>query len=121
MAKVNGPILARAIRAASCSEIIRARVGAVVFTDTGNILTHACNCRLYGHKTLTIHAERSALAKIVKIRARERYGSINMLVVRVRANGTLSCAKPCQECEYYLREAGIKVWYTDNNGEVQRL
>ena len=127
MPKLNGQIINKAIRVAKDSDIYRGKVGAVIFTNSGHVLTCACNCRIWGReetrgarKILTIHAERFALAKAFKIKAIERYGrnNVNMLVVRVLMTGALANAKPCAECQFYLDQAGIRVWYSDINGKI---
>ena len=60
-----------------------------------------------------MHAEMNALR-------RARPGD-KLFVLRVRTNGKLALAKPCATCQAKLRKAKVKVWYTDNDGEWQRL
>lgn len=41
---------------------------------------------------------------------------------RLRRDGQMGMAKPCTECQEYLRENGIKVvYYTNRNGQIERM
>lgn len=65
-----------------------------------------------------IHAEVNALAKLWPS---EREGT-KVFSIRLRRSGTLGMAKPCPECEAYMREAGVKaVVFTNSNGEWETL
>jgi len=125
--RIHNPVLNAALKVAKKSDVVRGKVGAVCFTNTGNILAFASNKIFYGQmskKKFTIHAEAALLAKLVRIRACSRFGlkNLNILVVRYKAEiDGLAIAKPCVNCQYLLKMSGITVYYTDENGEIKLL
>lgn len=45
-----------------------------------------------------------------------------VLVIRVRRDGTIGCAKPCKECRTrLLRARVVKLFYSDKDGDICRL
>lgn len=122
---IQQSVINRATKTAQNSNVLRAKIGAVLFANNGNIITQACNSAFYGldkKKIFTIHAERYLLAKAFKIKALNRFSKLNVLVVRYkRSTNGLCNAKPCNECEFYLKEAGLPVYYTDNNGIICKM
>lgn len=45
-----------------------------------------------------------------------------VFVIRVRANGDLALAKPCENCERLLRKKKVsKVFYSTNEGKIEKL
>ena len=75
--------------------------------------THAGLLRKYGH--VTHHAETSCLMGVQK--------ADTILVVRVRRkDGQLSCSKPCDKCQKFLRDKGIKkVYYSTWEGSIDLI
>jgi len=63
-----------------------------------------------------VHAERRVLAKM-------DVGAPMVVVVRVaKSTGKLAMAKPCPDCERYLRFKKIqKVFFSNENGKIERL
>ena len=124
---IKNPVIKKAFRSAKNSNVSRGKVGAVLFTDNGNIITHSCNTTFFGHNNkliFTIHAERYLLSKAFKIKALHRFRGRGLNVLVVRYSKSINHpvnARPCNECEFYLKEAGLRIFYTDNNGEVQEL
>ena len=116
-------ILQRAIKEAKASTIVRAKVGAVLFTSTGYIIVSAHNTILYGiKKKWTIHAEEFVLAKALRLKALKRFGKLHLLVVRYKpATDVLANAKPCEKCQELLRKAQIKVFHTDSSGNIMEM
>jgi len=46
----------------------------------------------------------------------------DLIVLRYKANGNLSMAKPCSECQRHIKEAGIRrVHYSDWSGDVVKM
>ena len=113
----------KALATAKKSDVVRAKIGAILFTDAGQIVAFANNRTFYGDKTKwTIHAEESLIAKAHKLKAKKRFGHLNVLVVRLRRSKKSSAlAKPCPRCQQLLDEAGFSVFYTDENGQVVPL
>ena len=114
-----------ALAVAKNSEMERGRVGAVLFTDAGHVITSANNVYFYGDDNKrSIHAEEYVLAKAIKIRAISRFGGkgINLLVVRYKtSNDKLAMAKPCKNCAKLLsRFPEVKVFYSDRTGNILR-
>ena len=71
-----------------------------------------------GHNSECIHAEESAINRSSKSNIK----GCTLVVLRVRRNGTLGLAKPCQDCMGRITIAGIKkVLYTDENGIMQQI
>jgi len=123
--KIHDKIIATAINAAKKSDVVRGKVGAVLFTDNGQILCVAHNKIIYGRVSkgqFTAHAEMVLLAKVTRIRAVERIGlkNLNILVIRYKAETKgLANAKPCVVCEHYLKLSGIKYYYSNKTGDIE--
>lgn len=65
-----------------------------------------------------IHAEHVALNKLW---VSERNG-VRVWSLRLMRNGTFGMAKPCINCERYLRENGVRaVVYTDVHGQLTKM
>jgi formylmethanofuran dehydrogenase subunit E len=62
---------------------------------------------------ITRHAEVAALMGLFPD---ERYG-VKIVSVRIRKDGSFAMAKPCKECEEFMRMYGVKkVVWSDSNG-----
>jgi len=120
---IKQSVINEAIKVAQGSNVLRAKIGAVLFTNNGNIITKACNSSFYGlEKKYTIHAEQYLLAKAFRLKALARFGKLNILVVRYKKSiKGLSNAKPCEKCEFYLRETGLNVYYTNDRGDICKM
>ena len=120
--RINKAVVNRACKEAKKSNVSRGRIGAVVFTNSGHIVTSAHNSIFLGHgRKFTIHAERHLLAKITKMKIAERFGTskLNILIVRYKPSTKYAAnARPCEECRFYLKEAGIKTYYSDDNANI---
>jgi cytidine deaminase len=80
---------------------------AIVF-QAGNVLAMATN--------ESRHAEVAALSKVDPIK---RIGT-TVLSVRVRKDGSLANGKPCEACEAFMREYGVKkVYWSDGSGSIE--
>jgi deoxycytidylate deaminase len=68
-----------------------------------------------GYNHDEVHAEVSALNKLWPS---ERRGT-RVVSIRMSKGGNLRLAKPCVDCEAYMRANGVKmVIYSDNNGNM---
>lgn len=77
----------------------------------GSIVTFSSNYR-------RIHAEVRALSKLWP---NKRKGT-KVWSIRITPGGKLACAKPCSNCEKYLREQGVKsVFYTTTSGSIEEM
>jgi len=101
--------------------IIKAKVVAIAFTSSGHILARATNKAIFGMgNKWSYHAEHMLVNKLHKLKARERYGKIFVMVLRwSRSKMDWAMAKPCSNCESILRKYGIEmVYYSDNDGNI---
>lgn len=116
-------VIRKAAEVSHKSNVVRGRVGAVLFTKNGHIVASACNRRYDGHKSLTIHAEAAVIAKAVKLRVAQRIDQqLFVLVVRTKKESAGICmAKPCPNCSKLLEKAGFITFYSDYDGRIQQL
>lgn len=71
-----------------------------------------------GYNTYQHHAEIHALQKLWPSERR----STKIVSVRFNKSGKLAMAKPCPECQKYLKAMGVKkVEYSDSNGRMQLM
>ena len=124
---IKKSVIDKALKIAKTSQVERGKVGAVLFTDSGHILAAAPNAVVLGYikdNRFTIHAEEFLLAKSFRLKAVARFGrkNLNIIVVRYKplVKG-LANACPCEKCNKLLDLAGIKVYYSDDEGEIQEL
>jgi len=120
---VGKNVLLRAIKSAERSNVVRGKVGAVAFLDNGTIITCAHNSSFFGSKLInTIHAEQALLNKLDKLSANNRWGNnINILVIRwCKGTQRLANSKPCNSCTARLRKYDFKVYYSNEDGEIER-
>jgi len=118
-------VLTKAISVAKKSNVIRGKVGAVIFTRSGRIVASASNTVFYGHKNKwTIHAEDFAIRKCFSISSKvlRRLYPLYLLVVRYsKEYDTLAMARPCKKCEQIIRGLGIITFYSDKDGTLKKL
>ena len=101
-----------AIKVAKYSNIKRAKVSAIAFSGSGEIIATAHNRRFCGKKDVfTQHAEEVLIQKLNKLRAFSRYKDITILVIRVNTLG-LSMAKPCDKCKKILEQYPVNIFYS---------
>ena len=114
-------IIDRAIKSAKCSDVVRGKIGAVLFNQNNHIICYAHNSTFWGsNRFRTIHAEEALLNKAHKIKAFERYGNkLSMLIIRWKPNNTISLAKPCSACSKILLEREkLNTYYSSGNGDI---
>jgi deoxycytidylate deaminase len=93
------------------------RLGSLVM-DKSRIVGRGCNklktdpnLRKRGY--YSIHSESAAIMDA-------RGNGDTLIVVRIRKNGKLTMAKPCDKCLLFAKENGIKkIVYSDWLGEIQ--
>lgn len=116
-------MLKRATKEAGKSIFERARMGAVVSNKNRilscghNEIRHYKNCPTPRKWKNSLHAEQSAILKMLnKGRHNELIGS-TLHVSRILKDGTPALAKPCELCQDLIIAVGIKrVFYTTENG-----
>lgn len=110
-----------ATKAAWYSNVHSAKVSAIAFQKNGQIITHAHNRGIYGHKRyFTEHAEENLIRKLHKLKAFDRFDDICILVIRVNTFGVM-IAKPCTRCQKKLNELDVDVFYSNRHGEIEEL
>lgn len=108
----------KAIKVAKYSNVKKAKVCAMAFSSSGQVIAIAHNRRVYGHKNkFTEHAEEVLLYKLEKLSAFKRFSNITILIIRVNAKG-ISMAKPCQQCKKLLSRYPVKVLYSGWDSQI---
>jgi deoxycytidylate deaminase len=117
-------IIKEAVKIASRSDVLRGKIGAVLYNSNGHILTKACNLTFHGsNRFKTIHAEEALLYKAHKLNVIRRYGhNLYILVVRWKPGvKEFAIGKPCINCERVLLKTPFTVYYTDDCGSIIKL
>lgn len=47
--------------------------------------------------------------------------SVKIVVLRLNSHGQLQNSKPCKNCMTVLEPLGVRVWYSNSDGEIERL
>lgn len=112
-----------AAKVAKQSTFKRHRLGAVVVKGH-RILSTGYNEVRYSKLTgkHTLHAEASAIIKLLKSGHQNDLVGSTMYVTRFTRGGRIGMAKPCDNCSDLLRSVGISnVIYTDDTGGTKKL
>jgi cytidine deaminase len=108
-------------RIAGYGNVKRAKVSAIAFSGSGQMIAAAHNKRFCGAKNKwTLHAEESLILKLEKLKAFRRYKNITILVMRVCSYG-IAMAKPCKNCQKILDKYDVNVMYTTKGGRIEKL
>ena len=104
-------------------DIKRHKLAAIAFSKSGNIIASAVNRKGAGYiSDFSFHAEEYLVKKLHKLRARERFGFIRVLVVRMGRATPWALAKPCNGCRNILNNYGVtEVHYTDSFGRILEM
>lgn len=118
---INKNLLGIGTRTALYANVKRAKVSAVAFTSSGEIIATAHNRKVCGHPgKWTEHAEEVLIQKLERLRAFQRFNNITILVLRVCATG-LAIAKPCPKCQRLLDRYKVSILYSSRTGEIKKL
>ena len=97
------------------------RLGAVVFGKRKTTVgwnSYKTHPKLRHYEYPCLHAEAHAMIK----HGLDNCLGCDILVTRILRDGSLTMAKPCNECQQLMRSHGIRqVYYTDWNGDIQVL
>lgn len=110
-----------ACKIASKSTFDRHRLGAVVVRGH-RILSTGFNGIRYSKQIgkSTLHAEESAIIKLLQSRRQHLLVGADIYVSRVRPNGSIGLAKPCNRCMDLIKSVGIsRIFYTTNEQGVE--
>ena len=119
---IKQSIIDKAIEVAKKSNVRRGKVGAVLFTSSGEIVAFTSNKTCNGQKNkFTIHAEEYLISKAHRIKASKRLGKLYVLVVRWTKKHGITIAKPCKLCTELLKATSWEVFYSDRDGRIKML
>jgi deoxycytidylate deaminase len=109
-----------AAREAMKSSFKQHRLGAVIVKGS-RVLSTGFN--KYGYDSFsrkpTMHAEASAVLKLLKQRRLADLAGAEIYVTRYTKGGRVGLARPCADCLQLLRSSGIsKIHYTTNTGNT---
>ena len=115
-------VLKRAIETAEKSNYYPFRVGAVlfkgnkIFVDGRNSIR--CCKNLKKKNWNSVHAEQHAILNM----GEENCKGLSLLVIRLNLSNNIRLAKPCEMCEDFIRQVGIKrVYYSNNDGTISKM
>lgn len=119
-------MIRQATKQAEKSTFHRARIGAVI-TRKDRVLSTGYNDKRYYSNCPTsrvwidsLHAEQSAILKLLKSGRQADLVGAYIYVSRVKKNGKPGLAKPCPTCQELINAVGIrKVFYTTDEGSVE--
>lgn len=99
------------------------RLGAVIVKG-GRILSSGFNSLRPSSmlKTDTLHAEASAILKLLKERRQHELVGSSIFVTRFTRGGRIGLALPCDDCFNLIQSVGIrKIFYTKDDGSTEEL
>jgi cytidine deaminase len=101
-------------------DVKRAKVIAFAFNKHGTLITKSTNRRVNGHPyKFTFCAEELLIRKLHKIKARERFGDLHLVVMRWSKTRGWAMARPCTSCQNLISNYGFKrISYTGRNGQL---
>lgn len=101
-------------------DIKRHRIAAIAFISNGHVIAVETNRKGSGDiSDFSFHAEEFLERKLRRIKARERFGRIYVLVTRLGRQHGWTLAKPCEGCARKLLKYGSTILYTDEDGIVR--
>lgn len=110
-----------ATKVARGGDVIKARMSALAISRSGDIICSSSNRLLLGNNVrYSEHAEQAVMRKLLKVHAFDRFKGISIFVFRISSNG-VSLAKPCLRCQKLLDRYPVTVFYTTENGTVEKL
>jgi hypothetical protein len=110
-----------AAKVANSGDVIKARMSALAISRSGDIICSSSNRLLQGNRIrYSEHAEEATIRKLLKVHAFDRYKGISIFVFRISSLG-VSMARPCLKCQKLLNRYPVTVFYTTENGKVEKL
>lgn len=106
---------------AAKGDVIKAKMAALAISRSGEIITSSSNRLLLGNNVrYSEHAEASVIRKLQRLNAFNRFRDISIFVFRISSNG-ISMAMPCPKCQKLINKYPVTVFYTTENGKVEKL
>ncbi len=105
------------------SDVKRAKILALAFRKNGMLIASSTNKLSLGDsQRFTYHAEEYLVRKLDKLKARERFGDITVLVMRFSKKHGWKLARPCSNCQRILEKYGIgTILFTVDNQLVEQI
>ncbi len=102
------------------SNVKKSKHLAIAFRKNGSFLASATNQLIQGHKDkFSLHAEEALIFKLKKIKAKERFGPLTVLIMRWSPSAKWTLSRPCKACQKLLEEYGIHtILFTTNEGNI---
>lgn len=112
-----------ALKNAAKSQFSRARVGCII-TKGGRIISTGFNAERYtqhNHRDFpSLHAEESAIIK--QLNNLHNLHNAKIFISRVKADGSLGLAKPCNKCMKMIQAVGIRsITYTTDQQTTETI
>ncbi len=100
------------------SDVKKSRHIAIAFRKNGSMITIATNRLILGQSNkFSNHAEEALIFKLRKLKAKQRFGNIIVIVMRWSSATQYSLSRPCKVCQRLLEEYGIDtILFTTNEG-----
>lgn len=102
-------------------DVVKAKMSAIAISRSGEIICSSSNRLLLGNNVrYSEHAEASVIRKLQRLNAFNRFRDISIFVFRISSNG-ISMAMPCPKCQKLINRYPVTVFYTTENGSVEKL
>ncbi len=113
----------KCIHKALKSDVKRAKVLALAFRKNGMLITSATNKLSLGDNSrFTYHSEEYLVKKLHKLRAKQRFGDITVLVMRFSKKHGWKLARPCSNCQRILERYGVDtILFTVDNEAIGEI
>lgn len=100
------------------SNVKKSKHLAIAFKKNGSFITSATNQLIKGQNNkFSLHSEEALILKLKKIKAKERFGPVTVLIMRWSPSIQWTLSKPCKTCRRLLEEYGINnILFTTNEG-----
>ena len=110
-----------AAKIARGGDVIKARMSCLAISKSGDIICSSSNRLLLGNNVrYSEHAEAAVIRKLHKLNAFNRFKDITIFVFRISSLG-VSMARPCIKCQKLINRYPVTVFYTTENGAVEKL
>ena len=100
------------------SNVKKSKHLAIGFRKNGSFIASATNQLIQGQNNkFSLHSEEALILKFKKIKAKERFGPLTVLIMRWSPSTQWGLSKPCKVCQRLLEEYGIDtILFTNNEG-----
>ncbi len=102
------------------SNVKKSKHLAIGFKKNGSFIASATNQLIQGQNNkFSLHAEEALILKLKKIKAKERFSSLTVLIMRWSPSAKWTLSRPCKTCQKLLEEYGIDtILFTTSEGDI---